>query len=963
MLHRLPCTLTRLSLAVALLATTQPLQAQGWLQPLPAKTFAAQMLPLDGGFVVAGGRAVPGEPLLRGFVSRWNGDGTLRWERLIAPESKVLGLTLDDDGRLRALLSSSPSGTDSLFDYQLDTLGNFLSARRFVGQALPLRALPYAGLVRLAPNRSLAGGLSFAGPNAAGRLFWLDDAGAVVQQKNFPNWPQFYGWVAVGEGRVLVAGRLETGGSGGRVDAVVCLDSLGNECWARTWPGSESRQAAVARLSDGNVAIFFSSDNAGRLLVVEPAQGNVLVGPVARGGISGEFSALAATAGCFFLNLHPQAAQSEFFIEKIDNQGVARDTLRSELPGFEGKNLFVNDLLALPDGHLLLSGFVQILPDSTLPFLAKIDSNGNVFAHTLRVRVAQDADANCEIEPAETRLSLHKIELFTPADGRRSILLTDAEGVASTQIATGEHLLRIVPPNAYWQSCQSESLPLRIEAATRDTLLDFPMQRREGIECPYLQVDIGTAQIAPCAENRYFVRYCNTGTAVAQGAFVRVELSERLAFLDSPQGHIREGERSYRFPLGDVAVSACRQFSFRARLTCEDAEMDYAACVGARIFPDTFCQPALAWSGASVAVVGRCLGDSVRFVVRNVGTAATSQQLDYVIIEDDIMRDSAKIVTNRGDFGLQVGDSLVIVLPANGSTWRVEAQQEPGHPGRSFPAAFVEGCGRRPDGSYSTGYAIQFAQDDADPTAAVDCRTRAGSAKQGFPTGVGEEQCIAPGQEIEYVLQFVNRTQSVVNQVIVRDTLSPHLDPLSLQPGASGAAYRLEMGSDGAVAWHFDSLSLTPSGFGGADSVGFVKFRIAPRAGLPDAAQITNRAAVYFGQSPTPILTNTTRHTLRADRCLGRLPTPKNRPECLRAEPNPADARAPIFIRNTCDPDARLVRADWLSIADAAGRRLSSHRLEAGQLRLGALDFAPGVYFLLLYEGEKYLGATRVVLR
>ena len=140
------------------------------------------------------------------------------------------------------------------------------------------------------------------------------------------------------------------------------------------------------------------------------------------------------------------------------------------------------------------------------------------------------------------------------------------------------------------------------------------------------------------------------------------------------------------------------------------------------------------------------------FYIQNVGDAPTQSNLQYFVIEDDV-------ILYEGTFSLDEGGTEIITVLTDGSTFRLEAEQEPNHPGMSMPSVSVEGCGDE-NLIFTFGFVNIFAQDDGDPFVDIDCRQNIGAFdpndKMGFPLGYGDENYITRGQDIEYLVRFQN---------------------------------------------------------------------------------------------------------------------------------------------------------------------------------------------------------------
>jgi len=219
-----------------------------------------------------------------------------------------------------------------------------------------------------------------------------------------------------------------------------------------------------------------------------------------------------------------------------------------------------------------------------------------------------------------------------------------------------------------------------------------------------------------------------------------------------------------------------------------------------------------------------CDGDSIRFQITNIGIAPMSEALEYIVIEDNIMRE-------MGDFELAPGQIEEIHFAANGATVRLEADQATGHPGISTPNVTVEGCDPDGDGVFSLGYFTQWPDDDGNPHISIECLEIFGpydpNDKAALPTGVTENHYIEQNIDIEYKIRFQNVGTADAMTVVVLDTLSPFLDISTLQLGASSHTYQFELLTNNILKFTFDGINLPPEEVDEAGSNGFLKFKIS----------------------------------------------------------------------------------------------------------------------------------------
>lgn len=561
--------------------------------------------------------------------------------------------------------------------------------------------------------------------------------------------------------------------------------------------------------------------------------------------------------------------------------------------------------------------------------------------------IQTDQNLNCMADPGEPLLKNWIVQLDRLASNGQPVATAysalDTDGRYFFLADTGKYRLSALSPNDYMSSCADTVLTVDttggfVEANFATQLLAY---------CPFLETDIGAPLLRRCFDNQYTVRYCNTGTATAQDAFVRVKLDPFLHFINASTPAVFEGNDVWRFNLGHIPINDCGHFTFVAHLDCDSTVTGQTHCVEAHIYPDSICLAPSAWTGANVDVEGGCHPDSVRFTLRNIGTVATSL-LEYIVIEDNI-------ITRQAFFQLPAGDSMLVSVPANGSTWRLEAEQEPGNPYNPAPTATVEACGQNPTGGFSIGFVSQFGENDGNPFVSTDCQQSRSSFdpndKQGFPLGYGPDHLIEPGQALDYFIRFQNTGTDTAFTVVVRDTLSQWLDPATVVPGTSSHSYRFTLSEAGILAFRFDNILLPDSNVNEWASHGFVKFRVQQRSTVPLGTVLANRAAIFFDFNP-PVMTNETRHQLRKNFVLSSTQdwVGGGNTQKIRVSPNPASSGAMLRLENLSLQKGRL------DLYDGCGRYILSRTVSADRIELGPTALPGGMYFFRVFEEGKMLG-------
>ncbi|MEM1322653.1 MAG: T9SS type A sorting domain-containing protein [Bacteroidota bacterium] len=543
-------------------------------------------------------------------------------------------------------------------------------------------------------------------------------------------------------------------------------------------------------------------------------------------------------------------------------------------------------------------------------------------------------DGNCQLDSGEPGLANWDFEIVGGHTGRIYPLITDAQGRYSVELCESDSSfsVRMQVPFNYVGNCIS-SYNHQLPDGSTNFNLDIPVALESG--CPLLYVDIAAPRLRRCFDNAYYVQYCNYSDQVIPGASVEVELDNYMTYLGSTiPGSLLQGT-TWSFPLGDLDPGACGDFQILFNLSC-DAALGQTHCVTAHVYPDTLCEAAAAnWSGASIEVDGFCDGDTVRMNISNIGTGDMAAPLNYIVVEDVLMRAD-------GEFDLNSGQTMPLPLVANGATWYLTAEQEPGHPGESMPAIAIEGCG----GLNDPGLATAFVQNDANPFVSIDCQDNIGAYdpndKQVSPTGVGERHLVPANTHLDYLIRFQNTGTDTAFNVVIVDTLSPLLDQATIVPGVSSHAYTFDYPEANIIRFVFDNIMLPDSNVNEPASNGFVKFSIDMQPDLPDDSRIENSAAIYFDFNE-PIITNTTFLTIGEEIFGGTTSSQEiyKSGASIKMTPNPAHLQTSVQIDGIGAASGQVV------VYDLNGRALLQQNFNTTSFNLNLGKLKTGIY---IYE-------------
>ncbi len=596
----------------------------------------------------------------------------------------------------------------------------------------------------------------------------------------------------------------------------------------------------------------------------------------------------------------------------------------------------LSDLELSPAGNLYLALEAGKIYRTVMP----VNQGAYITGH-----VRRDADAECSTPDAQEPLRNWAVTL----EGENTFYnTTGTDGHYTFFVDTGLYTVQVTTPQSLWwglcdsvQTVQSDSL------FSTDTV-DFAAIALA--ECPLISVSVGVPRLRRCFDNNAYVQYCNPGTETTDSARVDVILDEFLEFVSADLPHEALGNNTYRFQLGSVASGECGQFGLVVHVDCDSTVLGQTHCITAHAYPDTLCTPVPNWSGATVVAEAECQDTVVALRLRNIGPVQ-SQSLNYIIIEDDV-------VLMQGQDDYIPGEQLTLERPANGHTWRIESQQEPGHPFSTVAVAFSEGCG----GFESLGFVNQFGVNTFEYSWDRVCLENIGAYdpndKQGLPLGYGEQHRIRPGQELDYLIRFQNTGTDTAFNVFIRDTLSPWLDPASVRPGAASHPYTWTLSGGGVLQFTFANILLPDSNVNLAGSQGFVRFRVAQRPDVPIGAQIFNEAGIYFDFND-PIITNQTLHTVGIDYITGTEALDgEKRPARVSVSPNPALDEVVFQLRDGVFNRHRIV------LTDALGRVLRDETATGARHLLRRKGLPAGVCFFRVEDaGGRWVGAGKVQWR
>ncbi len=612
----------------------------------------------------------------------------------------------------------------------------------------------------------------------------------------------------------------------------------------------------------------------------------------------------------------------------------------------------VSSVIQANDGGFVFAGIPDFSGNAG-GFIIKLDAQGRLYTSVIEGNIAYDQNNNCLIDSLETALFNWMVE----AKGDDTFYgITDASGNYTIRLDSGSYDLTIYPPNNLWLPCQSS---YQFLAANDTTSIAFPVKALG--QCVNLKTDVSTPFLRRCFDNVYTVSYSNQGTLPSSNNYIEVEFDTFLTVDSSSIPWTSQTGNLFTFWIGDLGIYEGGDFYVYVTLDCDSTIVGQTHCVEANIYPQTICIPTdLIWDGSITTVDANCDTDSVTFTIKNTGSNNMSGPQDYIVIEDNI-------IMKTGQFQLAPGQELPVTVPSNGSTYRIYADQAPGHfPSDHQPTVAIEGCGVNPvTQEFSLGFVNRFPEDDQLDYVSIDCQESIGSYdpndKRAEPKGYGEKHYINVGEDLEYHIRFQNTGTDTAFTVVVMDTLSPHLDIQSIIQGTSSHSNVLSIIDDNILKFTFKDILLVDSATNEPGSHGFIKFKISQKPFLPLETVINNSAAIYFDFN-APIITNETYHTIGEDFIpveIIRYPG-SNTPSNLQVtvQPNPFTLYTDFVLTNGQEGEQTF------QLFDTMGRLIHAETFsEEGVYRLWRNNLSQGVFFYTIKKDNLVIDTGKVVVQ
>lgn len=454
----------------------------------------------------------------------------------------------------------------------------------------------------------------------------------------------------------------------------------------------------------------------------------------------------------------------------------------------------------------------------------------------------QDQDQNCTVSALDVVFPKVLLSLTDSVSGEQYFETTSASGYYSFNVPAGLYNLEVHFPFEHdlYTTCSYNSSPI-LQPSQSDTV-DILVQINRAAAIPF--VELSTDFIPDCGSARYNVYMANLGNTPLFNATLLLELDgDRMSFDTASYPLISLGNERYQlnYPYLGQGQDSAFYFTFDVNTNCND-EPGSMHKVRAEVGPHNNN-----YTAGELALSADCLGDSIRFVARNIGVAPLNNQA-LIVIEDDVMYSQPNIGTLDS-----LSNDTIIIPTRTRSTYRIQVPQTQNNRllSSQMSWASLEGCKPDAQGGYNTGFAGQFYQDHAAAYIAYDAQEsqaqRTASLSRAFPKGYGTNQYVELFTPLEFQLVYEKQGTDTTAVLTLVDTISPWLDPSSFQLAAHSLTdLDWSISQQGILSFRFSNYNLVQG-----DRV-FVNYQLYPKATALNQLAYQQYLAVEDGLAKQP---------------------------------------------------------------------------------------------------------------
>ena len=482
--------------------------------------------------------------------------------------------------------------------------------------------------------------------------------------------------------------------------------------------------------------------------------------------------------------------------------------------------------------------------------------NTSIHPYWLEGDLVADTILNCSQDIGE--VTIDDWIIIAEQSTYQFAVVTDSLGHYRMPIDSGEWVISAIPKSDYWTPCFVDSLIYMPEIG--DTIVtDFFMQPNG--ECGFLEWEItNNGRFRLCETNTSSIEICNYGIETLDDIQLEVVIDPLLTFESSSHPFTMISPDSILIEIGSLAFNECEVITFDVFTPCDSVALFTALCINYQILPNDICPPADSlWDGSIITVDGFCTNDSIYFTLQNIGSSPMSLPAEHRV---EIINDDIVMLFEVDDYQLGVMEIKQLSYATQGQGLRLEANQTENNPTGEEASVTVPNCN-----DLANNVVLNWLPtENGNPYTESTCNPFFGSYdpndKAAIPTGIGMENNIERNWELDYTVRFQNTGNDTAFLVVLRDTISEHLDLATLNVRSGSHVYSYELNADRELKITFANIQLPDSTSNLDESQGFIEYSISPKSDVPFGSVIENTAYIYFDFN-APIITNTVFHTIQ----------------------------------------------------------------------------------------------------
>jgi hypothetical protein len=186
--------------------------------------------------------------------------------------------------------------------------------------------------------------------------------------------------------------------------------------------------------------------------------------------------------------------------------------------------------------------------------MAKLTPDGKLFLHMIKGHVYSDSISNCSFDSTEFTLSDWFVQSVSKSISH--VAKTNVDGEYRLWTNDDSANVQLILKNNFWGTCKTNYV---VDLSQTDTV-NFDIPATTIVECPDMDISIGTFGLRRCDESSYFIEYANNGPASAINLALTVTLDSLFEFINASISPVAINGNVLTFLLGSLGVDEKGKF-------------------------------------------------------------------------------------------------------------------------------------------------------------------------------------------------------------------------------------------------------------------------------------------------------------------------------------------------------------------------------------------------------------------